>query len=343
MKSHIVDRTSEKVYSFISCHIDVESSLTLVVATTSEFNIVSRDRQYNAVINLSKINNIRYINKFFEAVNSKLEINGTFVCCFETIQAHKEKSRLGNIPIIRNIYFTFEFIFLRVFPKLWGFKKIYFLITKGRNRLISKAECLGRLVSCGFDIKAVEAFSGITYVVCVKQREPAFNMNVSYGPMFKMFRVGKNEKLIGIYKLRTMHPYAEYLQKYVYETNGTSTGDKADNDFRMTPWGRVLRKLWIDELPQIINLIKGDVKLVGVRPLSVHKFSMYPKSAQKRRTQFKPGIVPPYYADLPKGFNELVNSEMRYIEAYEKNPIQTDIRYFFKAIFNIVFKRKRSA
>jgi lipopolysaccharide/colanic/teichoic acid biosynthesis glycosyltransferase len=93
----------------------------------------------------------------------------------------------------------------------------------------------------------------------------------------------------------------------------------------------------------IINLLKGEVKLVGVRPLSVHKFSMYPEEAQKKRILFKPGLGPPFYADYPNGLEELVASEMKYLNAYEINPFQTDVKYFFKALNNILFKNRRSA
>ena len=56
----------------------------------------------------------------------------------------------------------------------------------------------------------------------------------------------------------------------------------------------------------------------------------------------KPGLIPPFYADMPKTLEEIMASEMRYLEAYEKHPFRTDIRYFFKAMWNILFKGARS-
>ena len=70
-----------------------------------------------------------------------------------------------------NRYFLFEFTFLRVFPKIWGAKKIYFIVTRGRNRLLSKAEALGRVVSCGFEIIDYEYINGLIYVITKKQKE----------------------------------------------------------------------------------------------------------------------------------------------------------------------------
>lgn len=343
MKELIIEKSGSVAYNFFSKYVDVESKSTLVVSTTNEFNIINNPNKVNVIINLSKVNNIRYVNKFFEKVNGKLQVGDTFICCFETITARKERHRIGNVPVIRNVYFGFEFIFLRMFPKMWGFKKIYFLITKGRNRLLSKAEGLGRLVSCGFEIKAVEAFSAITYVVCTKKQEPAFNMQVSYGPLFKMPRMGKDGKIIGVYKFRTMHPYAEYLQDYVLKISGYAESGKPKDDFRLTPWGRVLRRYWLDELPQLLNVLKGELKLVGVRPISQRYFQDIPKDLQELRLTQKPGCIPPYVAlDRKPSVQAVLQAERDYLNEKIKNPYTTDTKYFFKAIFNIVFKRKRS-
>jgi lipopolysaccharide/colanic/teichoic acid biosynthesis glycosyltransferase len=66
----------------------------------------------------------------------------------------------------------------------------------------------------------------------------------------------------------------------VYKKYGSVDGEKASIDFRVTRWGRTLRKLWIDELPMLINLFMGQIKIVGVRPLSKTKFDTYPKAVQ---------------------------------------------------------------
>jgi lipopolysaccharide/colanic/teichoic acid biosynthesis glycosyltransferase len=139
-----------------------------------------------------------------------------------------------------------------------------------------------------------------------------------------------------------MHPYAEYLQEYIYNKHSLDEGGKFKDDFRVSTIGRMMRRLWIDELPMIINLLKGDLKIVGVRPLSKHYFSLYTKELQEKRTRYKPGLIPPFYVDAPKTINEIMASEMRYLDAYAKHPIWTDFKYFFTAIFNIIFKNFRS-
>jgi lipopolysaccharide/colanic/teichoic acid biosynthesis glycosyltransferase len=103
-----------------------------------------------------------------------------------------------------------------------------------------------------------------------------------------------------------------------------------------------MRKFWLDELPMVFNILKGDMKLVGVRPLSKHYFNLYTEEMRQKRIRFKPGLVPPFYVDMPKTLEEIMQSESRYLDAYARNPLWTDFRYFFLAFYNIIFKRARS-
>ena len=141
-----------------------------------------------------------------------------------------------------------------------------------------------------------------------------------------------------------MHPYAEYLQDYVLKLNGYAETGKPKNDFRLTPWGRFLRRYWLDELPQIINVFKGEMKLVGARPVSERYLQDIPADLRELRLKFKPGCIPPYVAlDRNGDVNSVLQAEREYLEEKSKHPYTTDTKYFFKAIFNIIFKRKRSA
>jgi lipopolysaccharide/colanic/teichoic acid biosynthesis glycosyltransferase len=344
LKNLIIKKSGEAAYTFFLKHINVETMKSLVVSTTNDFNILNQADTYEAIVNLSRTNDIRFVNKFFESVNSKLELNGKLIVCFETFTARKRRKKISRIPVLGHIYFLMEFIFMRVFPKLWGFKKLYFFVTRGRNRLLSKAEVMGRLSSCGFEIVDYSSFRGLMYVVAKKTGEPVFNMEASYGPLYKMPRIGKHGKIIGIYKFRTMHPYAEYLQDYVLRTQGYAESGKPANDFRLTPWGKFLRRYWLDELPQLLNLLKGDLKLVGVRPIGNRYAEDIPKDLMKLRLSQKPGCIPPYVALNMKGnVNDVLEAERIYLNEKQRRPYTTDTRYFFKALFNIIFKRKRSA
>ena len=94
---------------------------------------------------------------------------------------------------------------------------------------------------------------------------------------------------------------------------------------------------------EVVEELKGEMKLVGVRPLSAQYFSLYNKELQKKRNKHKPGLMPPFYADLPKTLEEIQESEMKYLLACEKKGLfLTDFRYFFLILKNIVFKKARS-
>ena len=127
-----------------------------------------------------------------------------------------------------------------------------------------------------------------------------------------------------------------------YTATAFQDGGKIADDIRITPWGRFLRKFWIDELPMLWNFCRGEVKIVGVRPLSEHYFSLYPASLRQLRLRHKPGLIPPFYADLPKTLEGIVSSEQAYLEAYERSPYVTDLRYGSKAAWNILVRGARS-
>lgn len=343
-KGTIVDEVGLEAYNFFKKHIDISSIKNLVIPQNKNLSTYNDIEGVENVILLDKMNNFRQINKQFEEVNAKLPIGGLLLGSFETFTAIAQKNPIYKIPFLRHLYFGFEFLFKRVFPKLPILKKLYFFSTKGKNRFLSKAESLGRLVSCGFDIIDVKEIEGINYFVVEKVKEPAFNMNPSYGPLFKMNRVGKNGKIIGVYKLRTMHPYSEYLQDYVLKLNGYAESGKPADDFRIVPWGKFMRRYWFDELPQLINVLKGELKLVGVRPVSERYFQDIPKDIQELRLTQKPGCVPPYVALDRKGsVGSVLQAEREYLEEKNMNPYTTDTKFFFKAMYNIIFKKKRSA
>jgi lipopolysaccharide/colanic/teichoic acid biosynthesis glycosyltransferase len=93
----------------------------------------------------------------------------------------------------------------------------------------------------------------------------------------------------------------------------------------------------------ILNLLKGDMKLVGVRPISKHYFSLYSPELQELRTKVKPGLLPPFYADMPKTLDEIQASELKYLNmCIKRGALITDTIYLWKIFVNIVFKRARS-
>lgn len=338
-----VDRSGKFVFDLIDKYIDTSSPKSIIFPANTEKDVTTLNNNFfNAIIHFKRINNFKYINKFFEGVNSKLPVGGIFITKVETKDLRKKRLMAKYPPVIRNIYYFFDFILKRVFPKLPVTRKIYYLITKGRNRVLSKTETMGRLYSCGFKIIDERYIGNRLYIVCQKVKEPAFDDDPSYGILYPMKRIGKGGKLIYVYKLRTMHAFSEYLQEYVYEKNSLQEGGKFKDDFRVSKVGKLLRKYWIDELPMIYNVLKGDIKIVGVRPLSRHYLSLYTPELQERRKKTTPGLIPPFYLDLPKTMEEIMASENRYLDQYEKNPLWTDIKYFFRIFYTIISKKASS-
>jgi len=115
----------------------------------------------------------------------------------------------------------------------------------------------------------------------------------SPGPvMFVQKRLGLNKRHFGIYKFRTMVVDAEKRMKEVEHLNEVSGPVfKIKNDPRITPLGRILRKTSIDELPQLINVFKGDMSLVGPRPLPIRDYEGFSEDWQRRRFSVRPGIT----------------------------------------------------
>ena len=343
LRTAIVETIGREAFDVVDRYLRGRYGSAAVLSVTERFNIDALDSdRFTSIVNLHRINDIRWLNKFFESVNGRLPAGGLFIGCVETAALRKERI-LRKYPhgVNRVVYFV-DFLVKRIGPKLWLTKKLYFALTRGLNRVIAKPEVLGRLYSCGFELVEEQFCEGLLFFVSRKVKAPAYDMNPTYGLLVKLRRHGRNGDMINVYKMRTMHPFAEYLQEYVHESNDLAAGGKFSDDFRITTGGRLMRKLWIDELPMLINFFKGELKLVGVRPLSKHYFSLYDAELQKRRVRYKPGLVPPFYADLPQTLDEIMDSEKRYLDAYESAPLATDWRYFWMAFSNIVFKRARS-
>lgn len=295
-----------------------------------------------ALVNLHRFNDFRYLNKYMIEVHKKLKKGGIFIGRGETIEIQKRKFFSSYPVYLSAALYALHFIYARMMPKLPGLKKLYFMTSRGKNRAIAKAEILGRLYFCGFKVLAVKETDDNFFFIAKKHTSPSTNKNPSYNFIIKLRRVGLNGKPIFVRKFRTMHPYSEYLQEYIFEHNKLQENGKFKDDFRVTSWGKIMRKYWLDELPQLFNYLRGDINLVGVRALSRHYFSLYPKDLQELRFKFKPGLIPPYYADLPKSFDQIIESERRYFSEKQKHSFLTDELYLCRALTNILLRNARS-
>ena len=134
---------------------------------------------------------------------------------------------------------------------------------------------------------ALQLFSPVMLVsaILIKLSSP--------GPvMFRQQRSGLNGTPFSIYKFRTMQTNAEQLKHELAAMNEMSGPVfKVTNDPRITPIGRWLRKFSLDELPQLFNVLRGEMSLVGPRPLPVDEVRRFNDLAHRRRLSVKPGLT----------------------------------------------------
>ena len=343
---NILNFTDTRTLDFLKSDAKLLASSTKVLYNLNhDFLNEIPHYKYDTFIEAEKLNHLRGINKMFFYINEKLPDHGKVVVRYISKSTIKKNIYRKYPFIIRDLVYIASFIFHRVFAKFFLTQRAYLDITRGKKRILSKTEVLGRLVCCGFDIEKECKRGGINVVVAKRVKQPeVFTSRRSYGPLIKLKRFGKNKNPFFVYKFRTMHPYAEFLQSYIFDHYNLQSGGKFNRDIRVTTLGKFMRKYWLDELPMLLNLLKGEVKLIGVRPLSEQYFNLYSSQLQEKRLRFKPGLLPPFYADMPKTLDEIQASEMKYLnQCEEKGIFITDTKYFFLILKNIFIKKVRSA
>lgn len=164
----------------------------------------------------------------------------------------------------------------------------------------------------------------------------------SKGPLFyDQLRVGKNGKYFKIYKFRTMIVGADkILEKYLEENEEArkefEETQKLSNDPRITKLGKILRKTSLDEFPQFINVLKGDMSLIGPRPLVKGELDAH-KGNHEIYESVKPGISGWWAAN---GRSDLSYDERLKLEYYyaENFSLWLDIKCVFKTIVSVIKK-----
>ena len=348
----IRDDAGEKVAEYVSEILNlkaINNINTIVMPSTlalpSDSVIIDGAR---AVVDLKLLNRTRYINKYIKGINHILPDGGLYIARFESQRQRENRFFKRESSLISRIEKFLDFGVHRVIPRLKHINKIYFAITKGRYRVISLAEAMGRIASCGFALIEHRAIDGFTYAIAMKTRLPLTGYTPTYGAFVRLNRVGKNGKIIKVYKFRTMHPFSEFIQDYVVKMNGYNKVGKPANDFRVTSWGKLLRKYWLDEFPQVFNVLKGQMRIVGVRPLSPTRFNELSEFVKKERVREKPGCIPPYVSLNMPSADTNVKAEVLYMweKAIQDNRISrsaVNFRFFWSAVYNILTNRIVSA
>jgi exopolysaccharide biosynthesis polyprenyl glycosylphosphotransferase len=141
----------------------------------------------------------------------------------------------------------------------------------------------------------------------------------SPGPiLFRQKRAGKNGHPFMMYKFRSMTTNAEMKQAELAAFNQMQGPVfKIDNDPRVTKFGRFLRRTSLDELPQLFNVLKGEMSLVGPRPLPLYEVEKFESVAQRRRLSMKPGLTCLWQVsgrNQIKNFDDWVKLDLQYID-----------------------------
>ena len=159
----------------------------------------------------------------------------------------------------------------------------------------------------------------------------------SKGPVFfKHKRIGKHGKKLEIYKFRTMIDNAEEAMKYFTEEQKKEFKEnfKLENDPRVTRIGKILRKTSLDELPQIINILKGEMSIIGPRPVVKNELEKYGKN-QERFLSVAPGLTGYWAAN---GRSDVSYEERMALELYyvDNRSLLLDLKIFLKTIGSVL-------
>lgn len=343
VRNLVAEYAGEAVSRFVARYGDPCTPKSLVISSSHSFNRAEKsDLPYHFIVNLQQVNSVQQVCGFLCEINRNLKENGRFICCLETTRLRRQRILRTLPPFINRVFYFFDYLTKRVAPDINGTRWIYNIFSSGSDRPISYYEMVGRLAYCGFESEADEVINGRHYFVARKVNEAPKRVRERYGLLLRLERVGKDGEIVQVYKFRTMVAFSEYVQEHIYRRNHLCKGGKFKNDKRVTILGGFVRRFWIDELPMIYNFIKGEMKLVGVRPVSAQYLSLYDSEVVRLRTSVKPGLIPPFYADMPETLEEIQESEVRYIRQWQEKPLRTDFIYLFKALRNIVVCGARS-
>ncbi len=160
--------------------------------------------------------------------------------------------------------------------------------------------------------------------------------------LFKQERVGENGESFMIYKIRTMDPDVEVSDERLRNAWNNNPYGKVEDDPRITPWGKYLRRWGIDEIPQLVNVCKGEMSVVGPRPVTPEVFETWPDSFQERWIDYKPGLVPPYLAEGVSDPEDILECSIEYFDRKDENPVLTDVSYLVRGVYNFLTGRVKT-
>ena len=335
---------SDDVASFTWKHLkrkNIDRNNVLIISDANVLDGIVNEGSFDCIVSSAALNDYVRMNEALAKIRRLLRRGGTFVGNLETNEQYNKRITCKFNIVIAQVVEAFGFLSRRVLPKLFGFRFLHEKLGIVRHHILSKCEALGRLRFSGFHIVALKEIDNRLHFVARKSSVP-MNGKPTDGLFIKIRKVGLHGRIIHCYKLRTMHAYANYLHDYVLDNLQMDNNGKVVGDFRVPTWGKILRKLWLDEMPQLLNILKGELSFIGLRHLSKEFLELYPEDWRRERLKIRPGFVPPYYADCPKTFEEIIESERKYYKLKKRHPITTDVYYFIRVVISFLTVRART-
>jgi exopolysaccharide biosynthesis polyprenyl glycosylphosphotransferase len=206
------------------------------------------------------------------------------------------------------------------------------VITFSTGIFDKKQVVLKRLVDIIGSIAGIVLTAAITIILA-----PVIKID-SKGPVFfSQTRVGRNGRKFRIYKFRSMCSDAEKRKKDLLDKNEMQgLMFKMEDDPRITKVGKFIRKTSLDEFPQFLNVLKGEMSLVGTRPPTLDEFEQY-EARHKRRLSLRPGLTGLWQvsgrSDIEE-FEEVVKLDLEYIDNWS---LGLDFKLIMKTVWVVVF------
>lgn len=193
-------------------------------------------------------------------------------------------------------------------------------------------ETVKRVFDVLFSLLALAVLSPLLLVTAIAVRSDGGKA------IYKQIRIGKNNKPFYMYKFRSMCPDAESMQDELMKYNEMDGPVfKIKNDPRITKVGKFIRKYSIDELPQLVNILKGDMSIVGPRPPLPNEVAQY-NEYQLQRLLITPGLTCFWqaYGRSNLSFEDWIDMDMKYIK---RRSTMLDISLILRTINAVLFKR----
>lgn len=177
--------------------------------------------------------------------------------------------------------------------------------------------CIKRLIDIVCSLGALIVLGPVLLITAILVR-----MKLGSPVLFKQDRPGKDEKIFRLYKFRTMTDEKD------------ENGELLPDEVRLTKFGKALRSTSLDELPELINILKGDMSIVGPRPLLIRYLPRY-NQRQKRRHEVRPGLTgyAQAYGRNALSWQERFEMDVQYVENVT---FLKDVKILFKTIETVV-------